>query len=66
MSGADIAARNRANAQKRTGPRTVEGKAIVAGNARRHGATALRWCRPGDGNCATAVNLAARPADTLP
>jgi hypothetical protein len=39
MRGEDIAARNRANAQKSTGPRTVEGKAIVAGNARRHGAT---------------------------
>lgn len=40
MRGEGIAARNRANAQKSTGPRTVEGKAIVAGNARRHGATA--------------------------
>lgn len=39
MRGEDIAARNRANAEKSTGPRTVEGKAIVAGNARRHGAT---------------------------
>lgn len=39
MRGDDIAARNRANAQKSTGPRTAEGKAIVAGNARRHGAT---------------------------
>jgi hypothetical protein len=39
MRGEDIAARNRDNAQKSTGPRTVGGKAIVARNARRHGAT---------------------------
>jgi hypothetical protein len=35
-----ITARNRANARKSTGPKTSHGKAIVAGNARRHGATA--------------------------
>ena len=35
-----IIARNRANAQKSTGPKTLAGKAIVAGNARQHGATA--------------------------
>lgn len=40
MTGEEIAARNRMNAQKSTGPRTARGKAIVAGNARRHGATA--------------------------
>jgi hypothetical protein len=34
-----IRERNRANAMKSTGPRTAAGKAIVAGNARRHGAT---------------------------
>ena len=34
------AARNRANAQRSTGPRTPAGKAAVSGNARRHGATA--------------------------
>ena len=33
------AASNRANAQKSTGPRTDVGKATVAQNARRHGAT---------------------------
>jgi hypothetical protein len=34
-----ITTRNRANAQKSTGPRTSQGKAIVSTNARRHGAT---------------------------
>ncbi len=34
-----ITTRNRANAQKSTGPRTSRGKAIVSTNARRHGAT---------------------------
>jgi len=40
MTRQGIAKRNRANAQKSTGPRTASGKAVVAGNARRHGATA--------------------------
>ena len=40
MTRDEIAARNRANAAKSTGPKTVQGKAVVAGNARRHGATA--------------------------
>lgn len=40
MTRDEIAARNRANASKSTGPKTVQGKAVVAGNARRHGATA--------------------------
>ncbi|EDM69888.1 hypothetical protein RAZWK3B_00025 [Roseobacter sp. AzwK-3b] len=31
--------RNRANAQKSTGPKTAAGKATVAGNARKHGLT---------------------------
>jgi len=39
MTPGELAARNRANARKSTGPRTVAGKAIVAQNARRHGAT---------------------------
>lgn len=40
MSSDRITRRNRANAQKSTGPKTSEGKAEVAGNARKHGATA--------------------------
>ena len=40
MTAEDIVRRNRANAARSTGPRTRAGKAIVAQNARRHGATA--------------------------
>ena len=40
MGRGEIAARNRLNAQKSTGPKTASEKALVAGNARRHGATA--------------------------
>lgn len=40
MTSSGLKARNRANAAMSTGPRTVAGKAIVAQNARRHGATA--------------------------
>ena len=40
MTREEIAARNCVNAQKSTGPKTAHGKAVVAGNARRHGATA--------------------------
>ncbi|MFX4296145.1 hypothetical protein [Pseudosulfitobacter pseudonitzschiae] len=40
MTRDKIVARNRANAQKSTGPKTARGKAVVSGNARRHGATA--------------------------
>jgi hypothetical protein len=40
MTTEDIAARNRQNAQSSTGPRSPHGKAKVAANARRHGATA--------------------------
>tara|TARA_B110000503_G_scaffold74162_1_gene114581 strand:- start:641 stop:1216 length:576 start_codon:yes stop_codon:yes gene_type:complete len=39
MTSQGMAARNRANAQKSTGPRTAAGKATVAQNARSHGAT---------------------------
>lgn len=40
MSADQFTRRNRANAKKSTGPRTARGKARVAGNARKHGATA--------------------------
>jgi hypothetical protein len=40
VTGQAITARNRANAAKSTGPRSAAGKAVVAQNARRHGATA--------------------------
>jgi len=39
MSADHIAARNRSNAQNSTGPKTAKGKAVVAGNARKHGVT---------------------------
>jgi hypothetical protein len=39
MTWEEIVERNRKNAQKSTGPKTVSGKAKVADNARRHGAT---------------------------
>lgn len=62
-----ITARNRANARKSTGPRTARGKAIVAGNARRHGATA----RPDPESIATWLAIildrpAITPADVMP
>ena len=40
MTSQGMSARNRANAQKSTGPRTTAGKATSAQNARSHGATA--------------------------
>ena len=40
MTSQGMSARNRANAQKSTGPRTAAGKATSAQNARSHGATA--------------------------
>ncbi|PWK53144.1 hypothetical protein [Silicimonas algicola] len=48
MTSDEIAARNRANAGRSTGPRTAPGKAMVASNALRHGATA----RPDPGSVA--------------
>jgi hypothetical protein len=39
MCADHIAARNRCNAQNSTGPKTAKGKAVVAGNARKHGVT---------------------------
>ena len=67
MSADEIAARNRANAKKSTGPTTSEGKAIVAGNARRHGATG----RPDPGNVAAWLSVILdrpeiTPADLTP
>ena len=49
MTPEEIAARNRANAGHSTGPRTAAGKAIVAQNARVHGATG----RPDPGRVGT-------------
>lgn len=40
MSNENVTARNRANAQQSTGPKTPDGKAVVARNALKHGATA--------------------------
>ncbi len=53
MTREEIAARNRVNAQKSTGPKTASGKAVVAGNARRHGATA----RPDPDTVATWIRI---------
>jgi hypothetical protein len=39
MSTDKITARNRVNAQKSTGPKTAQGKAVVSRSAQRHGAT---------------------------
>jgi len=67
MSTDPITARNRANAQRSTGPKTAEGKAIVAGNARQHGATA----RPDPGSVAAWLAIILdrpeiTPGDLLP
>jgi hypothetical protein len=40
MSTEHTIARNRTNSKRSTGPRSVEGKAVTAANARRHGVTA--------------------------
>mgnify|MGYP001089534696 CR=1 FL=1 len=39
MSADHLAQRNRVNAQKSTGPKSAHGKAVVAGNAKKHGVT---------------------------
>lgn len=67
MSSDRITRRNRANAQKSTGPKTREGKAEVAGNARKHGATA----QPDPESVATWLSIICdrpeiSPADLLP
>lgn len=67
MSAPHITARNRANASKSTGPRSAEGKAVVAANARRHGVTA----RPDPESVATWLAIILdepdiTPADLLP
>jgi hypothetical protein len=48
MASAAQTAANRANAQKSTGPRTPEGKALVAQNAVKHGLLAQREVIPGE------------------
>jgi hypothetical protein len=48
MASAAQTAANRANAQKSTGPRTPEGKALVAQNAIKHGLLAQRDVIPGE------------------
>jgi len=66
MTDPAITARNRANAAQSTGPRSGAGKAAVAQNARRHGATA----RPDPERVATWVRVildtpGLRPDDLL-
>ncbi|MFA8444031.1 hypothetical protein [Yoonia sp.] len=39
MTTDPITIRNKANARKSTGPKSAAGKAVVAGNARKHGVT---------------------------
>ena len=53
MTSDAITARNRANAQKSTGPRSAAGKAATAQNARRHGATS----RPDPASVATWLRI---------
>ncbi|MDU8943252.1 hypothetical protein [Ovoidimarina sediminis] len=53
MTTNDIARRNRRNAQGSTGPKSAKGKAIVAGNALRHSATA----RPDPKSVATWLSI---------
>lgn len=62
MSSNDISRRNRANAKKSTGPKTSEGKKVVASNARKHGATA----RPDAEGIATWLAIIRDKPDILP
>jgi hypothetical protein len=48
MSSEKQIAANRANAQKSTGPRTPEGKAVVSLNSLTHGIRCSRVVLPGD------------------
>lgn len=62
MTPDNITARNRANARKSTGPKTRAGKAVVAGNARRHGATG----RPAPESVATWLRIILDQPDITP
>lgn len=62
MSSDSITARNRENAQKSTGPRSVRGKAVVSTNARRHGATS----QPDPTSVAAWLRIILNKADLVP
>lgn len=62
MSSEAVTARNRANAARSTGPRSVSGKSRAAQNARRHGATA----RPDPECVATWARIILDAADLAP
>ncbi len=62
MTANGKAARNRTNAQKSTGPKTVAGKAAVAQNARRHGVTA----KPDPASVAVWVRVILNDPDLTP
>ena len=62
MRSDSITARNRANAKKSTGPRSVLGKAVVSTNARRHGATS----KPDPTSVAAWLRVILNKPDLLP